>query len=622
MKRKKIIKYSLISLVGVFSAFLIFFGGYSIVYAKKVLRSQYLGDTSLSGKSKDDLNNYLNERAKDFQSTSITLSYKNGDDEKEFAIKPEDIGLNYDISSTRDTIWNYGRAGKVYKNLTQQLLSLFKKKTYFFKYSIDESTLNKKIAEIAAQLDIPEKDFSISYANGNFVLNTDQQEGQRVNQEKMIEAIKVKLSKADKQNILFSTERFKPKVTENNARDTLKDANEILAKGDLTLVYSDKSFVADKDTIGGLIKSSVDGDDLILVLNDERATNFINLIATSINVDPTNTKLTVVDGKATIATPAVIGRALDQQQTKVDIGNSLFARVTGNSVNANPTQISLKVDTKAPEITDDAISTLGISELVGTGTTDYRSSPSNRVHNIQIGAAALNGVLLKPGETFSTLNKLGEINAESGYLPELVIKNNTTVPDFGGGLCQVSTTLFRATLNAGLKITERQNHSYRVSYYEPPIGMDASIFDPSPDFKFVNNYDHYILIQSYIKGTKITFDIYGTKDNRTIEISTPETYDVVEPGSPVMVETNTLPVGTKKQTDKAHQGITAKFSYKVTKDNNVLQSKVFVSKYTALPEKWLVGTGGAASSCSDGVQNGDETGTDCGGSCSNTCSAG
>lgn len=622
MKKKRIIKYSLISIFGVFIVFFVAFGAYSITYAKKVYRSQYLGETSLGGKSKDELNSILSEKAKDYQNKTIILSYQNEAAGKEFNIKPEDIGLNYDINATRDSIWNYGRSGKVHSNFAQQFKSIFKKKNYDFKYSIDEAILGKKITEIATELDTPEKDFAINYTESSFVLNTDQAEGKRVDQTKLIKNIKSKLSKTDKNKIAFSTESFTPKVSENNAREALKEANEILSVGDLTLKYSDQSFVVDKDTIGGLIKSEVRGDDLVLVINEERSTAFVSLISKSINAEPSNAKLAVVDGKAIITTPAVIGKALDQQQTKVDISNSLFARVSGNSVKADPISISLKVDIKKPEITDDAITTLGITELVGTGTTDYRNSPSNRVHNIQIGATALNGVLLKPGETFSTLEKLGKIDAESGYLPELVIKNNTTVPDFGGGLCQVSTTLFRATLNAGLKITERQNHSYRVSYYEPPIGMDASIFDPSPDFKFVNNFDKYLLIQSYIKGTKITFDIYGTKDSRVIETSTPETYDVVNPGTPIMVETNTLPVGTRKQTDKAHQGITAKFSYKVTKDGNVLQSRIFTSKYVALPEKWLVGTGGAAPTCSEGVQNGDETGLDCGGSCPNVCPAG
>lgn len=623
MKRKKIIKYSLFSLFSILVIFLVAFGGYSIAHAKKVYSSQYLGEINLAGKSKDDLNSILTERSKDFLNSAIVLKYQDKDVEgKVYNIKPEDIGLKYDVDATTKEIWGYGRDGKIFVNFWQQLRSTFSRNNHDFSYSVDDTALQNKISEIGTQLDTPEKDFSIEYKDANFVLNTEQVEGKRINQSGIINAIKLDIGKTNKGEIIFGTENFKPQVSEDNARTALKKANQILSAGDLTLKYGDQTFVADKDTIGGLVKSEVKATDLVLVMNEDRANSFISLIAKSINTEPVNAKLSVVGGKATIFSTAVIGKVLDQQQTRIDIGNSLFARITGNSVKADPILINLKVDTKNPEVTNDAISTMGITELVGTGTTDFRSSPANRVHNIQIGTDALNGSLLKPGETFSTIGKLGEIDAASGYLPELVIKNNETVPDFGGGLCQVSTTLFRAVMNAGLKITERQNHSYRVSYYEPPIGMDATIYDPSPDFKFINNYDHYLLIQSHINGTKITFDIYGTKDSRVVEISTPESYDVVNPPAAVTVETNTLPAGTRVLNSKAHQGITAKFNYKVTKDGNVLQDKTFVSKYTAIAERWLVGTGGAAPTCTDAIQNGDETGTDCGGSCPNACPAG
>jgi vancomycin resistance protein YoaR len=103
---------------------------------------------------------------------------------------------------------------------------------------------------------------------------------------------------------------------------------------------------------------------------------------------------------------------------------------------------------------------------------------------------------------------------------ELVNKKNTTVPEFGGGICQVSTTMFRVALNTGLKITERHNHAYPVSYYNPP-GLDATIYIPSPDLKFVNDTKNHILIQSRIEGTKLFFDFYGNPDGRQVELIGP-----------------------------------------------------------------------------------------------------
>jgi vancomycin resistance protein YoaR len=280
------------------------------------------------------------------------------------------------------------------------------------------------------------------------------------------------------------------------------------------------------------------------------------------------------------------------------------------------------VEIKKPEVDSGDINNYGVTELIGSATTSFKGSPANRVHNITVGTNLINGVMLKPNEVFSTLGHLGVIDASGGYLEELVIRENSTVAEFGGGLCQVSSTLFRAALNAGTKITERQNHKYRVGYFEPPYGMDATIYDPAPDFKFLNNYKKHILIQSKIEGTNLTFEFYGTKDGRKIEVGAPTIYDFVNPGEPIIAETDTLAAGVKKQIEKAHQGATTSFLYKITSSTGeILQEKNFVSKYVPWPEKWLVGKQPAtpAPTCSDATQNGDEAGVDCGGSCANVC---
>ena len=201
--------------------------------------------------------------------------------------------------------------------------------------------------------------------------------------------------------------------------------------------------------------------------------------------------------------------------------------------------------------------------------------------------------MVKPGEEFSTLKALGPITAEAGFLPELVIKNGTqVVPDIGGGLCQVSSTLFRAALNAGLKITARTAHSFRVPYYEPPIGIDATIFDPAPDLKFVNNMDAPILIWAAASDTDLIFQIYGTKDDRKVEISDPVLFNYIAPGDPIYTESSTMEPGAIRQVERATSGVTASFKYKVTaKSGEVLQAETYVSKYIPIPDSFLYGPG-------------------------------
>jgi len=183
-----------------------------------------------------------------------------------------------------------------------------------------------------------------------------------------------------------------------------------------------------------------------------------------------------------------------------------------------------------PKITLNQTNDLGINVLLGQGTSNFYGSPKNRVHNIKTGVAKFNGLIINPDEEFSFNALLGGSGPEQGFLPELVIKKNKTVPEYGGGLCQVSTTFFRVAINSGLKITERSAHAFPVQYYNPQ-GFDATIYEPHPDFRFVNNTPNHILIETKVRGYQLIFNFYGTNDGRNIRIKGPYILESNEDGS-------------------------------------------------------------------------------------------
>jgi len=594
-------------------------GIYSVVYANKVLPNQYLGGENISGKNKASLSDEI--KAKTEQASNSTITLTNTDQNKEYKINLVEIGLNYDPDGTIEEVWSTGHSRNAFRAILEEIGAIFFKTKHQAVFNLNEESLTQKIAQISSDLDQPEKDYSIIYKSGKFELTAERADGKRIDQLAIINKVKDGIKDVRAEDFSFTLQDFRPQVDLAKAQIKLDKANKIISAGDLILKYAGQDFKVDIDTIGGFISSKTNNDDLDLVLNKDRTKKYVASLATSINVDFVNAKLTIVNGKVTVFQNSVEGRTLDETQTVSDIENALFSRIQSGTTAVDPNTVNLKVATKKPDVSNSDIDSLGISELIGTATTSFANSPANRIHNIKIGAGTINGTLLGPGEEFSTLAHLGTIDSSTGYLEELVIKDNKTIPEFGGGLCQVSSTLFRTALNAGVKITERQNHAYRVSYYEPPIGMDATIYDPSPDFKFINNYKSHLLIQSKIVGTKITFDFYGTKDNRKIEISAPVMTDVVDPPPPVYAPTDTLAPGETKQTGKAHQGAKASFHYKVTDSAGVvLQDKTFASSYVAIPEQWLIGNQPVpAPTCTDAVQNGDETGVDCGGSCPNQC---
>ena len=289
------------------------------------------------------------------------------------------------------------------------------------------------------------------------------------------------------------------------------------------------------------------------------------------------------------------GKRLNQEQTVRAIIAALESR-RASLPTTDDTVLTLDVVTEKPPVSNTSAAELGIVELIGSASTRFTGSPKNRVSNIKNGVKFLSGILIPPGTEFSTIQALGTIDNTTGYLPELVIKENRTIPEYGGGLCQVSTTLFRATMNAGLPITARRNHSYRVSYYEVDgdgnhigPGLDATIYNPNPDFKFVNDTGAHILIQGHVEGDKITFDFYGTKDGRRSEIDGPRTLSTWGAGEPIYVETDTLPPGEKKQIEKAHAGGTAIATYRIIYADGTVKEEEYRSHYKNWPAQYLVG---------------------------------
>lgn len=256
--------------------------------------------------------------------------------------------------------------------------------------------------------------------------------------------------------------------------------------------------------------------------------------------------------------------------------------------------ITLRETPVLPEVTLAKSNDFGIEELIGEGVSNYSHSIPGRIHNVILAASKFNGVLIPKGKAFSFNETIGDISASTGYQPAYIIKEGKTVLGDGGGVCQVSTTLFRAALNSGLPITERHAHAYRVSYYENDSkpGLDATVFAPGVDLKIENNSPSAILIQTEVDEEKMLlyFRLYGKKDNRNVELTEPTLFDVAAPPPAVHQDDATLKRGVVKQVDFPAWGGKASFDYKVTRDGKVMFEKKFFSAYKPWAAVFLVGT--------------------------------
>lgn len=297
-------------------------------------------------------------------------------------------------------------------------------------------------------------------------------------------------------------------------------------------------------------------------------------------------------GKVTEFKPSKDGRKINQEEAKRRIKEAFL---TVSKSNEQRITILLPVDTIRPSVSTNNANSYGIKERIGEGYSEFAGSIPGRIHNVALAASRINGVLIKPGEVFSFNDTVGDISAATGYQSAYIIKEGKTVLGDGGGVCQVSSTLFRATLNAGLPVIERQAHAYRVHYYEEggfKPGLDATVFGPTVDFKFRNDTPTYILIQTKtdLRNLSLTFELYGSSDGRKSQISNHKVWDVTAPPPALYQDDPTLPKGVTKQVDFDAWGTKASFDYTVTRNGETLQKTTFYSNFRPWQAVFLKGT--------------------------------
>jgi vancomycin resistance protein YoaR len=325
--------------------------------------------------------------------------------------------------------------------------------------------------------------------------------------------------------------------------------------------------------------------------NKQVVTDAVETVAYQVEIPVEDALFRFENGRVTAFRPSKEGRRVNTEETIRRFEQALL-QVPDTFQTHVP--IDLAVESISPQVTTDQVNNLGIQELIGRGYSEFTGSIPGRVHNIVLAASKLHGVLIPPGATLSFNETVGDISAATGYQSAYIIKDGRTILGDGGGVCQVSTTLFRAALAAGLPVSERHAHSYRVRYYELAgykAGLDATVFAPSVDLKFTNDTPAYILIQAKYDTAKKTlaFELFGTRDGRVSQILNHQVWGISPPPPPLYQDDPTLPAGTTKQVDFPAWGAKATFRYYVVRNGETLQDKSFYSNFRPWQAVYLRG---------------------------------
>jgi vancomycin resistance protein YoaR len=315
-----------------------------------------------------------------------------------------------------------------------------------------------------------------------------------------------------------------------------------------------------------------------LSIGGSEANNFIASLAKRLD-RPARSAAFAVSGRQIRIVPARIGRVLDREKTAKAILSAAL----------DPTNrlVTLAMKTAQPSRTTEQAKAMGIKGLVGSYETSF-SGTANRIHNVQLVAKLIDDKLVAPGAVFSFNKTTGQRSAGKGFLIAPQIANGQLVDALGGGICQVSTTVFNAAFEAGLDIRERVNHALYISHY--PLGRDATVNWPSPDLKFQNDTGHWLLIRTFSSSSTLLVALFGTPQHRKV-ISEAAPLRISGPPPVKRVLDPNLAVGTKVVEDAGQSSSSTHVRRRVySADGKLLHDNTWYSTYRSSPKIVRVGT--------------------------------
>lgn len=506
--------------------------------------------------------------------------------DRAWEISPKSIGLQFDATATAKNAHRVGRSGKWFSDFKTKIEAFSLGVSVPPVYAIAEAQLAARAKEIAEALESPAQSSRIEYVDGQFIV-TPSLDGVTVDQQKLIADVYTSVSTLSASAIQVPLSVQKPALTADQAQQLIPALTQY-EKEPLTLTYEGKKLTLDMPTLLTLIDYESQAQKTNGVsLSNKKLNEYIADFAKTIDRPSKDALFRFEAGRASAFQPSQDGLEVDRKKLTEILEKTLL---TGGTSRV----IEVPVKKTQAKVTTESVNDLGIRELLATGESNYRNSPADRIFNIELAASRINGVLIAPDQEFSFNNAVGEIAASTGYKQALVILSGRTVLGDGGGVCQVSTTVFRAALEAGLPITARTAHAFRVSYYENDRGpgFDATIYQPGVDFKFKNDTGHYILLQTRVDkaNTKLYIDLYGTSDGRQAVVSKATIHSTTPPPPESRIDDPNLPKGQVKQVEKAIPGAKVSISRTVTRNGETIISETFRSNFRAWQAVFLVGT--------------------------------
>jgi vancomycin resistance protein YoaR len=498
------------------------------------------------------------------------------DGERAWMVEPRQIGVEIDAEAMAEMALSVGRRGSFIDRIGEQLEAWYQGHPITPIVRFDQVVGAHFLSGVAAEIDRPKIEAAIK-VEGTEVTASPGQVGRSVDAAATLAELAQPVQSMHDAVIPLVIEETPPVVLD--PAETVERTRQLLSQ---PLVFSAEDYDGlrwSPETLGSMLRFNVDEESgtYRISIDREALIQRVEPLAPELERGPQNARFIFNDDtrELDLLEPAVIGRTMDVEA-------SIDAIQSG--VNEAKHDIPLVFELENPQVRSDATAQeLDISEAVSVVSTYFYGSSAGRIQNIKTASSAFHGLLVPPGGTLSMADVLGDISLDSGYAEALIIYGDRTIKGVGGGVCQVSTTLFRAAFFGGYELVERHPHAYRVGYYEqgpgsPGTGLDATVFVPLVDFKFRNDSDAWLLLETYIYGNQLLWKFYSSSDGRTVEWSR-HISDEVDAPKPLYKENPDLDKGEIKQIDYEADGMDVVVYRTVMRDGETLHQDTIKTHY-------------------------------------------
>lgn len=555
-------------------------GGIPAKCAGRVYPGTLVHDLDLGGMTREEGVAAVQALLGEFESHPVTLVLG----ERRWAPDLADLGMAVDYEATVARAMQRGREGGALGRYTA-FFSPGPSEGVELAWKVDQARLAGWFHELAQEIEGAAKDARLVFEEGTVKIVGDEP-GIRLDTDHALDATMQAVGSGTHHEVMLETIEVTPAITADDLHEAKEQAWRLISEP-VVFTHEGLDYPILPEDLRRALRISDHGEATLHV--EELAGRFA-AIGAAVAKPARNVRLGW-DGGLYVVADDVDG---------IEADTDAMASLVQRAGDANASRVvPLPVKAVKARARTDNIDSLGLDTHLAAGSSSFAGSSAARAENVRVSARNISYKLIAPGETFSFNHLQGPITEEYGYIAGTIIQGDWVATDIGGGVCQVSTTVFRAAVNAGFRFSEWNPHSWRLGFYEldgSPPGLDAAIYQPNSeweqeqDLRFTNPLDSWLLLQLVIDGDRVSAHFYGKDPGWTVELFPARISEPKPVGTPVERVNESLPPGERRVVQQAQPGYTVAIRRRITgSDGTVIADGDFVSDYVSQPEAWEIG---------------------------------